>query len=252
VYAGALLLVLLAVELGYTATSLPVQAKVVLAVLVAAAVVSNIGFLRHAGSYLRGQSAQTGADLGALQIARPLIGRDYTAHTPAFAILERARVSSLFAAEQDLGPLPADTPAEIAAAPEDARKVADTELIAVHQVKLRNGVPMPPGRARPSVEAITGGVIAGRGPCLTFQPAAVAPARPADGFVVTVPPRGLLLGASGASATVGVRRFADEFQPVGTLMPAGSAVLRIAADRTIHPWRVLVRPADRATVCGLG
>jgi hypothetical protein len=51
---------------------------------------------------------------------------------------------------------------------------------------------------------------------------------------------------------VGVRRFANEFQPVGGVAPGASATLRIRPDLAAQPWHVRVAPTQGATVCGIG
>jgi hypothetical protein len=61
----------------------------------------------------------------------------------------------------------------------------------------------------------------------------------------------LLLEATGGSASVGVRRFADEFQTLGTLAPGGPATLVIAPDGSPRAWHVRLSPAARAVACGL-
>jgi hypothetical protein len=53
--------------------------------------------------------------------------------------------------------------------------------------------------------------------------------------------------------TPAVRRFAQEFQPIGRLAAAKRpAVLLIRPDLARNPWYVRVVPAHCATVCRLG
>jgi hypothetical protein len=70
-------------------------------------------------------------------------------------------------------------------------------------------------------------------------------------LAVTVPESGVELEALGALAAVGVRRFADVFQPVGTLEAQGRATLRIAADRSVQRWHVQIVSSGRVLACGL-
>ena len=56
----------------------------------------------------------------------------------------------------------------------------------------------------------------------------------------------------GGPTTVAVRRFADAFQPLGTVAAAAGATLRVEPDRASLPWRLSVAPAERVRVCGLG
>jgi hypothetical protein len=67
---------------------------------------------------------------------------------------------------------------------------------------------------------------------------------------LTPPSHGVLIRAAASPAFVAVRRFADEFQPVGTVAARTSSALRIAPDLAARPWRLRVATSTRATVCG--
>jgi hypothetical protein len=87
---------------------------------------------------------------------------------------------------------------------------------------------------------------------MTFTPGRFSQTATAAPYAsVTVPRSGLLLKALGGPTQVGVRRFGDAFQPLGTLAPGGPARLVIAPDRSLQRWNVQIRPAVRALACGL-
>jgi hypothetical protein len=247
-YVGAVVLVLLGVELARGA-SLSWPAGLLVGVAAAATILANIGAMRDGGRYLRGTARLTTSDLGALELARPLVRPDYvTRGLPGYPfVVVRAR--PYFAAEKALGS-PAATPAEIARKPEDARRVADTELIAIHQVGLlpsRSG--LRPGR-KPALDGGDAGV-GETGACIRFQLPGVTAANANSDLEFTLPPGGVVVTAEGGPATVSVRRFADEFQPAGKLASSATAMLRIGPDRATQPWHVRVAPAGRARVCGI-
>ena len=249
VYVGALVAVLLAVEVA-RGISVPWRAGLVLGIAVAAAISSNLGILRDGARILRTNAEAAKADAGALEAGRPVVKAGYVAAAfPGFPFVV-VRAGPYFAAVKAYGS-PAATPAQIATKPEDARRTADTELINMHRVGLMPG----PGTARPGVppgvDSVTGGMVTRRGSCVVFLPSAVKPPGTANALDITLPSRGIRVTAEGGPATVAVRRFGDEVHPVGTLAASASAVLRIGPDLAPQPWHARVAPADRATVCGL-
>lgn len=248
-YVGALVVVLLAVEMS-RGVSVPWRVGVVLAVAVSAAIASNIGALRDASRFLRDQAQLATADRAALQIARPVLGPGYVARAFPGTPLLALDAGSYFAAMKQFGSRP-PTPRVLATEPEGARKLADTELISAHRVAL---APSPrnarPG-TRPTVEAVAGGTTRGRDGCVTFVSGGTLRAAATGEVDTTVPPSGVVVTARGGPATIGVRRFADEFQTVGTLAASSSAVLRIGPDLAAQPWHIRVAAVGGATVCGL-
>jgi hypothetical protein len=248
-YVGALFVVLLAVELARGVSVSP-AALVVLAFATTAAAVSNVGVFREAGQDLRAQAQRTRADLGALEIARPIVNASYVASgLPGFPFVS-LRAGPYFAAAKALG-TPAATPAELATEPEDARSIADAELIRIHGVRLRRrSAGARPGTA-PTVDAAVGGAVAARGACVAFGPTGVTPAGTTRELRVTVPPGGLLLTTQGGSGAVGLRRFADGFEPVGTVGSTVPTTVRIRPDLATEPWHLRLAPTGPAAVCGL-
>jgi hypothetical protein len=249
IYAGAFFILLLATELA-RGTRLSRRVAALLGAAVAAAIVSNLGALSDNARSFQDQSRLVKANLAAVQIGRPIAPRDLVlTHFPAYPLLA-IKVGPYLAAEAALGS-PAATPAQLARQPEAARRVADLTLIDIHRIRLQ---PAPRGvrpRAPPAVEAAVGGTVVRRGACVSFVPAGVTPVAAGHQLDVIVPSSGLVVTAQGGPVTVSVRRFADEFLPVGRLAGSASAFLRIGPDLSARAWHARVEPTDRATVCGV-
>jgi hypothetical protein len=250
-YVGALFGILIAAEL-LRGVTLPRWVALLVACVIAAAVITGAGTLRDAARYLRGEAEIARANLGALELARDELGPDYVARWfPGYPFVQLRAGSYLEAAEQYGSP--ADTPEEIAAAPEPARLAADTELVSIHSVRLRASAAPPELGAAPEVISSTGGELSERASCVRFRPDPAGSDETPPALDVTVPAAGLLLRSERGGATVGVRRFAEGFsRPLtNTLAPSASAALRIASDSDARPWRARVIPQERVRVCGL-
>jgi hypothetical protein len=249
VYVGGLFILLLAAEL---ARGLSVQRRTALlvAVVTAAAVLSNVSSLRDAAHVLRLQGSLTRAELGTLEIARPLVDPGYVSEGFLF---DEIVAGPYFAARDELGS-PAATPAEIAADPEPIRASADSQLVHIHGLSLQPSSGAVALGARPVLDSASSGTTTEHGACLSFEPAAFAPAAAPVALQVTVPAGGILVRAEGGAATVAIRRFAAAYpaQALGTVHASGAATLHIGADGAPQSWHVRVTPTERATVCGLG
>jgi hypothetical protein len=248
-YVSAVFLVLLGVEVarGHHAS---LVGRFVIGVLVAAAVLSNVGPLRDGTRLLQTQAQVTEAELGTLNLSRPLVKPNYVSNGFIFGIVT---AGEWFAAEKDLGGTPAATPAQIAAFPGYARLAADSQLVKIQQLGLSAvTAAAPPALGQPpKLDAAQSGTVSARGACTTYRPAAFTAATGTNALQVTVPATGLLLGAGSAPATVGVRRFAPQFQQLGTLAPSARATLRIAPDLTPQPWHLQIAGNGPLIACGL-
>ena len=250
VYVGAVFTLLLAAELA-RGTALSRRAAVVAALLVALAILSNVGDMRDGGRFLRDQADSARAVLGALELARPVVPPDHVAAAfPGYPFVV-VHADAYFAAAAEYG-TPAATPAELASSPDAARVAADAELVAVHEVGLRPAASDPPLGGAPRGASAAGGTLEERGRCVAFRADPAAPASP-PALELTLPAGGLLMTAAAGPAAIAVRRFADAFpeEPLATLPPATPATLRMVRDGAPQPWRVRVAPAGRATACGL-
>ena len=249
IYVGALFVVLIAAELA-RGTSVSRRAAVVVTAAVAVAVVSNVGVMRDAARYLEGQAQSARADLGALELARSRVSPNHVLeHFPGFPFV-LIRAGRYLATAWELG-TPADTPSEIAREPEGSRRVADFELIADLNLALRPATAGTRLGSAPRADAVTGGAVTVRGSCIAYRPAGAEPPGTANAVDVRLPANGLLVKAQGGPVTVSVRRFGDQWRPVGRLEASTGATLRIEPDASPLPWRARVAPADRATLCGL-
>ena len=246
VYVAALLLVLLAVEL-LRGISVSRPVALLIGAGVAVAVVLNVANFRNAAFDLRATAKITRADLGALEIGRPLAAPDYVLRglpgSPFLAI----RADAYFAAAKAFG-TPASTPTQIAADPDGARLVADQELIHIHAIAPHPASGHLAVGPRPPV-VFASGAVTGRGSCVLLRSGNGAAAR-SEIAVRGTSPR-LVITAQGGPATVGVRRFAAQFQYVGTVLPSTRSTVRIGPDLSTRRWDVLVVAASRASVCGL-
>jgi hypothetical protein len=245
IYFGALFLLLLAVELA-RGVSVSWRAGLVLGAVVTAAVVSNIGILRDGAQLFRDQGQVTRSVLGAVELGRPALEPDHVIGLPGYPLL-RITAQSYLAAERTDG-TPAVAPAELAGQPEDARRQADRELVRIYRISLTPSSAGVRLGDRPRVDAVSAATVAARGACITLRPARGSPAGTLE---VTLPPGGLRLASRGGSATMSVRRFADEWGAVGRVAPSVPAVLRITADRAARPWHARVDATEPVTVCGL-
>ncbi len=242
-YIAGVLIVLLAVELARDVrVRWPVGA--IVGCVVAAAAIVNVGILRDAGASLRRVAQFTRADLGALDISRRIASPSFRADLSVF--FGSVVAGPYFAAEAAYG-TPADSPAQLAHEPEDARRAADAELIAIHGLKLRSTSTLPSSGVAPVVDSIEGGRVRTRGSCVTFgAPAGASRAA----LTVTVPAHGILIRADASVAAAAVRRFAGEFQTVGNIPADSSSALRIGPDLASRPWQLRVVTNTGATVCG--
>jgi len=252
-YVGALFVLLILAELA-RGVSVTQRIAVVLAVAVAAATLSNAGTVRDAGRYLRSQAEVARADLAALELARNSLDPGYVAaHFPGAPFVS-LRAGPYLAAASDYGS-PAYSLAELIAAPEPARRVADAELVRIHGVGPRaaRSAPAPALGASPEPLAVVGGTTTERRGCLQFRPAPVRAADAPPTLELTVPRAGLLIRTSGAPAQVDVRRLAADYSSVtpNTVMPSAAATLRIPSDSAPQPWRARISPQERVSVCAL-
>jgi hypothetical protein len=153
---------------------------------------------------------------------------------------------------RDLG-TPAATVAELATAPEAARRSADEELARMHGVAVEAAdVPDSPGPL-PPVDRAAGGRVTQDGGCVAFAPASAGPAEPQPALELTLPAGGVVISADRGPATISIRRFADGFseRPLGRIAAGRSGRLAIRADRAAQPWHVRVVPEARATACAM-
>ena len=246
VYVGGIFLVLIAVELA-RGVHVPRRVVAILAGVTALAFTSNLAGFRDAALGLKAASDLTSAELGALQIARPVAARSYVSEGFLF---DEVVAGPYFAAAQALG-TPGASEARIAAMPERLRRAVDSQLVHVHRAALRPASGAPGAQKAISGKPLGGAVVERRGPCATVVPQGflAAPATPQGVF--ELPAAGLRIAADHGPARVGMRRFADGVTPLGAVGTGGAGTLVVRPDNSTRPWQVIVTPTGRATVCGL-
>jgi hypothetical protein len=249
VYVAAVFVVALIAEL-LAGVAISRAAWLVIGVAAVLVALGNIGDLRTGARFLRDQSLLTRTGLAAVELARPVVRPDEPISGIAGYPLVVVRAGDYFRLERDLG-TPAASAAELAAAPEGARRAADDELTKMLRVGLTPARPARGDGAAPAVDAVAGGRATPSGGCVDFAPAGAGPAQPGPAIELTVPPSGLVLTARGGGADVSYRRFADRFpdDPHDRLAPGGSGLLRIRPDRSPRPWHVRVAPEARLRAC---
>ncbi len=250
VYVDAVLFLLLVAELA-RGVIVGWRLQAALAALTIIAVVSNVGVLRSGAGYLRASANSAEAAMGAINLSRSFAAPSYVARSfPGYPYIP-LRAGDLYAAQRELGTV-GDNPAQLAAATEPAREIADAELVGIRGLQLLPQTARPPvSGVAPGVEASVAATVARAGGCLSFAPT-VAPAGAVNSLSVTVPGPGLWIRASGSQASVAIRRFATAFTQLGTLPAGAAAVVRIPADGAGAPWHLQVTGSGHAMLCGLG
>ncbi|MFI5123056.1 MAG: hypothetical protein ACHQJ5_09175 [Vicinamibacteria bacterium] len=225
-YVGTIFVLLIAAEL-LRGITLKLPALVLCTGVIAVAVLSNVSFLdQSAGSYEQ-TSDLIKADLAAVEIARDtvdpgmvltndLAGTAYV-HVPA----------GLYLSAADAFGSPADTPDEIAAAPENARAAADRVLAAALGLDV---VPAERGGAEN---------------CAELDPAG------SSATTELAPGGAVVRGSPGGDVELRLRRFADATFPIGAGKIAGSESVSIAIpeDRSSRPWQLQVTGHGPVAVC---
>jgi hypothetical protein len=219
-YVAGVFVVLLGIELAQ-GLRVPRGAQAVLALALAAIVISGSLDASRGARSLRAEAEVTRAELGAMAITRPIISPRYLSLVPYFPF-PIVLAGPYFAAERAYGS-PADTPAQIAASSPAARQAADAELVQIHHVRL---LPLRSPGCRLGVG------IGQRGLSLELP----------------LPPHGLVLQAIRGSVTVEVRRFAALPMAIGRLSAGHAGLVRIGPDQAPQRWWVVV-PSGSVAWC---
>ena len=241
---GAIFLLLIAAEL-LRGLRVPRPAIAGACLLGAFIIVSNVALLRDAKTAYRNTSDLITADLGALEIARDRIASPVRLDEANADTVYVGVDSKTYLAAADTYGSPADTAAEIAAAPEPARVAADkvlAEALGVSVFATRR----PPRAAGPPPEpaGLPGADVSASGSCVVVQ---------APGAILRLPPGGATVRAApGGGVAMALRRFATGSYPIAAapLGPGRVGVVRIPADRTAEPWTLALRSRGPVTVCG--
>jgi hypothetical protein len=188
--------------------------------------------LREGQKFLRGQTVLTRADTGAIEIAKRTVSPEFrlTPEVAGTGSLIDVDAADYLEAVGEHGS-PAYSPQELEQAPEAGRIQADVVLAKALPIALKTSRRLPATGAVPRrcVELAEGGEVTLRPGLTTIR---LAP---------------------GPSASLALRRFAEEAFPVGLgTVPGGSdSLLAIPPDTTNQPWHLQVQATRRTRVCGL-
>lgn len=251
-YLGAVLIVLIAVELLRGVTITP-RASALAAAVVGVCVITGLTFLHIGSTRLRTTSATVTAELGALEVAAAYAPPEYRPDPvkapPVYAGLYLHTVRSI-------GSSPADTPAEITAAESYARAAADTVLMALEPPKLQPTKPISSlaGAAAPLISSLSNAAqshSATATACVRLTPIVH---KSTMSITLILPAGGLLIRDKGtAVAALAVRRFGEVFSPLPTTVaPHGESVLSPLPDRAPQiPWKLRLTSTSTVSLCGV-
>jgi hypothetical protein len=227
-YVGAIFVLMIAASLaaGWRPGWRGVAASLAVGI---AATLGNLQMLHQGYRSLVGSSEIVRGGLAGLEIAADRVNPDLvlTPENSDFNYFTLLRAGPYLSAAEEFGS-PAYSGSELVSAPERARVAADKVLAAALPITLR---PEPGPAARGCT------TVAGTGP---------------DAPTVTLPPGGATLSAPrGATAPLGLRRYASESFPVDPGPLSGRERLVIPTDRSTRPWQLRLDASRPVAVCPL-
>jgi len=274
VYFGAVVIVLVAVELARgTRPTRPALAVVTL--LVAAAAVGNLQLLHQGAEKWRAESDTTVASMAALELAGPATAPGARVQVEDPRRCARAPRDSYsrcvdpkrwwliaeeyFQAAAELGSPAyaaqlAAMPRAVGRSPRARRRLRAHRAADSAFARVLGVTPQPAGEglrlgAAPVVEGASGGTAAGRGSCVELRP------RVANASLdLAVPEAGIRVRSrQRAPVSVVLRRLADRFppRPFTSLGGRSDAVLLLPRGRLARPWHVRLVTAAPIEVCGV-
>ena len=224
-YVGGIFVILIAAELLRGVRPRP-AALAVAAAVVLLAVLSGTSYLNQSAKSYDATSDLIGADLAALELARDIVQPGFILRNQIAGTGYVHVTADDYLRAADAHGSPADTPEELAAAPELARMAADrVSAAALGLTVLPAGKPGS-GCARTALD--TGPV------------------------EVELPPGGAVVeGTPGSTADLRLARFATENHPIGAGEVADDerTVIFIPSDRSPVPWRLLATGSGSIDIC---
>jgi len=229
-YAGGAFALLIAAELLRGVR--PGRAALVLGVVTAAAVASNLSPLREGRDWFRDETVLTRADLAAIEIARRTVDPAFmltpeVAGTPSLIDVQAGNYLAIAAEDGS----PAYSPAELADAPAAGRRQADIVLAQALPLSTTTWLGTD-SRAPGACDLLTN----------ADGPPPEATLRPGATWIEVSP---------GAKAEFTLRRFATHEHPVTTEGAPGNSTTRlhIPADPVKRSWRLHVEAAQPVRLC---
>jgi hypothetical protein len=247
IYLGAVVIVLVGIELLRGVTITP-RVIAVAAVVVAGCAVTGLTVLHDGAMGLRATSKAVTAELGALELA--------AAYAPPGYQPDPQRAPQITAGPylhtvRAIGSSPADTPAEILAADPASRAAADTVLVTLGAARLT-----PLGSTRssslapaPTVSGLESARQVQHGACMDLTPLPDV----AMSATLILPSGGVaIIDHGGAPVSLGYRRFGESFDPSSApVMPHSQAELSFMPDSAVVPWQLQVNSMSALAICGL-
>lgn len=248
IYLGAVLIVLVGVELLRGIEIAP-RASVVVAVPVAIAALTGVILLHNGAKHLTEVSQTVGAELGALEVgaayAPPGYQPDPKWAPPVYAGLYLHTVRSI-------GSTPADAPAQILSAEASARTAADAVLMTLEGPTLsRPGGAAPLAASAPTLTALYNGTQSKHGACVRITQ---LPSGPMNAELV-LPASGLIVRDEGSAPTaLAARRFSETFSPLTAhidLHDSATISVRPDAQEPRIPWLLRLASSSPLTLCAV-
>jgi hypothetical protein len=243
-YPGAVLLLLIAAEAA-AGVRLTRGALAVGSVILAGALLGNVGAMREGAGFLRDESTAVDGALAALPLVAARVGPDFQ---PDPDSAPQIRAGAYLDAVRDLGS-PAPSPRALPGMYERARASADEELRRALSPRPTANDGAPAGAA-PKVDFVQVASQQAKGACQT-----VASQGGAAVVDVVVPPGGLLLRPVADSFTVSLRRFSDAYgdEPIATVPAGGRQVLlQLPTDASPVPWHARLAFGGSVRACARG
>ena len=243
-YPGVVFLLLVAVEAA-AGLRLTRGALAVAGVIIAGALLGNVGAMREGAGYLRDESTAVDGALAALPLVASRVGPDFQ---PDPHSAPQIRAGAYLDAVRDLGS-PAPSPRALPGMFERARARADESLRRALSPRPTASDGAPSGAA-PKIDFVEAATQQAKGACQTV--ASQGGAATAD---VVVPPGGLLLRPVADSFTVSLRRFSDVYgeDPIATVPARGRQVLlQLPPDASPVPWHARLAFGGSVRACARG
>ena len=246
VYQGAVIALLIVVELASAFDIRGRNARRLLFAAVAISVVLNIGWMAVWARHMRQVTALTRGQLAALEIARDAVPPSF-APNPGF-LLGHVTARDYDAAVRTFGGSPAYTTGQLRRASEEARRAADRVLVRAFSLRFARGGSPAHGVLPPVVEHVTSARVLRHGSCFTLSPIRTT----AVVELAVRSPSGIALRqTSRGTLRVRVRRFGDRYvmRVAGDGGGRGFARLATPLGTVGDPWHLQVASSTKAEIC---
>ena len=242
-YVGAVFIMLIAAETGAGAS--PTTGWLAVGgVLLAGALISNLGMLRTGDRSLRGSSDAVRTALAVIDVAVPAVAPDFEpdpVNAPGITAFR------YLLARRSLGS-PALTIPELARAAESIRLTGDRELEHAEALALAPTTAHIVGIRPITINDVAGGRTLPGGHCVSLLPAATGAT-----LDITVPngTKLLLATRAGTSGTLSLRRFASTFTtPLASLVGGATEALTLPLDSVpVLPWHARITATRPTELC---